>query len=235
MTDLCTICARSGSKGIIGKNLHPIAGKPLIAHSIDQAKQSHLFDLIAVSSDDIRILKIAEEYGADIAVVRPDHLAMDSSPKVPAIRHCVEEVERQLNQKVSRVIDLDATSPLRVPDDIKEVFNLLVDPSVGNVITGTPSRRSPYFNMVQFRSDGTPELVKKNEHTYTRRQDTPVCYDMNASIYGWQRDVLAQTDSLFNESTRLFVMPEERSIDIDSPLDLEIVSFLLEKQIKNEK
>ncbi len=234
MTNLCTICARGGSKGVVGKNLHNIAGKPLIAHSIDQAKRSQIFDLIAVSSDNMEILKTAEEYGADISIVRPEQLSSDTSPKVPAIRHCVEQVEHLTNLKISRIIDLDATSPLRLPDDIKEVFNLLLNHDVGNVITGTPSRRSPYFNMVQLTRRGNPELVIKNKNTFTRRQDTPACYDMNASIYGWQRQVLAETDSLFNTNTRLFVMPEERSIDIDSPLDLDIVSFLYKKKLKNE-
>ena len=230
MINLCTICARGGSTGLTGKNIRMIAGKPLIAHSIESAKKSQLFDMIAVSSDSFQILRVAQEYGADIIVERPHDLSTDNAPKVPAIRHCVEQVENEKKIEISRVIDLDATSPLRLPSDITEAFKLLLDEDVSNVITACPSRRSPYFTMVQLREDGVPKLVKSDGNIYIRRQDTPACFDMNGSIFGWQRHVLAETDSLFNKNTRLHVMPEERSFEIDSLLDFEIVSFLLEKQ-----
>ncbi len=212
--------------------MRQIAGKPLIAHSIEQAKQSKVFDLIAVSSDSPEILKISAEYGADIQVNRPKELATDNSPKVPAIRHCVEQVELKTNLKVARIIDLDATSPLRLPDDIKEAFGLLSNKKIGNLITGYRSKHSPYFSMVQLTKEGAPQLVKRDNKTYVRRQDTPDCFSMNGSIFGWQRHVLAETDNLFNKNTRLLVMPEDRSIDIDSPLDFEIVSFLLANRLQ---
>src|SRR5262249_41610775 len=101
MTVLCTICARGGSKSVPGKNLREILGKPLIAYTIEQARQSRLFSSIAVSSDSENILSMAKEFGADILVRRPDELASDSAPKVPAIRHCLEAAERDLGRRFS--------------------------------------------------------------------------------------------------------------------------------------
>ena len=230
MNRVCTICARGGSKGVKGKNLIQISGKPLLAHSIEQAIKSGLFVAVAVSSDDPQILECAKEFGANQLVVRPQELASDTSPKVPAIRHCVETVEQRLGQIFDIVVDLDATSPLRNVADIQKVTEMIEDPGISNVITATNARRSPYFNMVQLKSSGAPHLVCPPKNQIVRRQDSPHCFDMNASIYAWKRGFLDDSDTLFHASTRLYLMPEERSLDIDSELDLKLVSFLLEEK-----
>lgn len=229
MKRICTICARAGSKGVQNKNLRVIAGKPLIAHSLLQARASGLFDAIACSSDSAEILAIAEEWGAQVLVKRPDEMAGDLAPKVPVIRHCVEVAERILRQEFQTCVDLDATSPLRLPEDIVGAVTLLEEHQISNVITGTPARRSPYFNVVECDPRGVARLSKVLPHTIARRQDAPACYDMNASIYVWQREALMRHATLFLPDTRLYIMPEERSHDIDSALDLEIVSYLMER------
>lgn len=226
---ICTICARGGSKGIKNKNIKKIGGLPLIAHSVLQAKKTGIFSQIAVSSDDKEILDIARQYGATILVSRPDELASDIAAKVPAIRHCLEEAEKQTDEQFDFLIDLDATSPLRLPQDIVDVFTLVQSRDVSNVITGTPARRSPYFNLVECDDRGAPNLSKKLETSIVRRQDAPLCYDMNASIYAWRRTVLLNQNILFLPNTRLHVMPEERSVDIDSVLDFQIVEMLFAK------
>ena len=230
MKRLCTICARGGSKGVKGKNIRPLLGKPLIAHSIEQARESGLFSAIAVSSDSDNILQVAKEWGVDFTIKRPDELATDQAAKLPVIRHCVAEVERQLGGVFDTVVDLDATSPLRSIEDIRQAVALLEESGAGNVITGTPSRRSPYFNLVEVKDGGVVELSKPLKMAIVRRQDAPKCYDMNASIYVWQRDVLFSAGTLFSADTRLYVMPEERSHDIDSELDFEIVRMLMEQR-----
>jgi len=227
MKRLCTICARGGSKGVKGKNTRTLLGKPLIAHSIEQAKASGLFEAIAVSSDSDFILEIAKKWGVDYLIKRPDELATDQAAKLPVIRHCVAEVERQRGCSFDVIVDLDATSPLRSVNDIHRAVALLEESSAGNVITAMPSRRSPYFNLVELNTNGAVELSKPQKTAIVRRQDAPKCYDMNASIYVWKRPVLFASDTIFNEDTRLYVMPEERSIDIDSELDFKFVEFVM--------
>jgi len=227
MKRLCTICARGGSKGVKGKNVRRLGGKPLIAHSLEQARSSGLFDVLAVSSDSEEILNVATVWGADYLIKRPVELATDDAAKLPVIRHCVAEVEKLTAIKFDILVDLDATAPLRVPADIIAAVQLLEESGAGNVLTAMPSRRSPYFNLVEVDANGIVHLSKPLSNTIVRRQDAPKCYDMNASIYVWRRSVLFDSPGLFNDDTRLYVMPEERSIDIDSETDFRFVEFLI--------
>jgi len=227
VTRLCTICARGGSKGVKGKNLRALLGKPLIAYSLEQARASGLFDAIAVSSDSEAILEVAQAAGAQHLIKRPDELATDQAAKLPAIRHCVAAVERARGARFDTLVDLDATSPLRSVEDIQGAVAMLESGAYGNVITAMPSRRSPYFNLVELDDQGVARLSKPLPVAIARRQDAPRCYDMNASIYVWRRDVLFESDSVFNRDTRLYVMPEERSVDIDSELDFRVVELLM--------
>lgn len=230
MSRICTICARGGSKGVKNKNIRGLAGKPLIAYTINQAQASHLFDVIAVSSDSAEILDVGRQYGADLLVKRPEELATDTAAKVPVIRHCVVEAERVTGKRFDVVVDLDATSPLRWVEDIQGAVNLLENEKVANVITAAPARRSPYFNLVELGKDGVVRLSKSPEHPIVRRQDSPQCFDMNASIYVWQRETLFESSTLFNPDTGLFIMPVERSTDIDDEIDFEIVELLMKKR-----
>ena len=152
---LCSICVRGGSKAVPSKNIRKLLGKPLFVHSIDQAKESGLFDYIVVSSDSSKILEIAQAAGVDLTIQRPKHLADDHSPKLPAIQHCLKTSEIKLNIQFDMVLDLDATSPLRSIEDINGVVDMLEKSySNINIITGSPSRRSPYFNLVEVDKKG---------------------------------------------------------------------------------
>src|SRR5689334_22114775 len=122
---LCTLCARGGSKGVRGKNARLLAGKPMLAHSLEQAQAAGIFDALAVSSDSDEILDIAARHGVQHLVKRPDELATDTAAKLPVIRHCVAEVERRTGSRFGTLVDLDATSPLRLPSDIREAVSLL--------------------------------------------------------------------------------------------------------------
>lgn len=230
MKRICTICARAGSKGVRGKNLRLLSGLPLLAHSVRQAAASGLFDVIAVSSDSQEILRVAKEYGASLLVNRPDEMATDAAAKLPVIRHCVAEAERMLGVTFETCIDLDATSPLRDVEDIRSVVQMLEISGVSNVITAMPARRSPYFNMVELDENGVVRLAKQTSSPVVRRQDAPACFDMNASIYGWTREVLMTAPGIFNHDTRLHEMPEERSIDIDSEIDFMLVELLMSRR-----
>jgi CMP-N,N'-diacetyllegionaminic acid synthase len=231
MNRLCTICARGGSKGVKGKNTRMLSGIPLIVHSLNHANQSKVFDAIAVSSDSDEILSIARDWGCDFLIERPKELATDFSSKLNAIKHCVEEVVTLATNAFDVVVDLDVTSPLREVEDILNVLRLLESDDTGNVLTAMPSKRSPYFNILEIDSSGILSLSKNSYKPIYRRQDSPKCFDMNASIYAWKINTLFEMDNLINKNTKLYVMPESRSIDIDTEIDFEFVEFLLERKL----
>ena len=229
MKVLCVICARQGSEGVPNKNIKEILGKPLIAFSIEQALESNLFDKIVVSTDSEEIKKIAKKYGAECWFSRPAELCKDDSAKLPAIQHALRESEKKFNCKFDQIIDLDVTSPLRNVQDIRKAYNIFLKDGLDNLITGTRSGRNPYFNMIEIKN-GEIELSKKLKIAPVSRQQSPQVFDVNASIYIWTRDFLLKENSLFSGRLGFYQMPEDRSIDIDSPLDWEIVKMLMEKK-----
>jgi N-acylneuraminate cytidylyltransferase/CMP-N,N'-diacetyllegionaminic acid synthase len=233
MKRICSICARGGSKGVKNKNIRDFLGKPLIAHTIRQARETGLFELVAVSSDSQAILDTARNWGADILINRPAELATDTAAKLPVIQHCMIETEKKAGFQCDVIVDLDATAPLRTVDDICGAVRLLESNNVSNVITGAPARKSPYFNLVEMDGEGFVHLSKPPNAQIFRRQDAPACYDMNASIYVWQREALLRQTSIFDKDTMLYVMPEDRSIDIDSELEFELVEFIANKRRKD--
>ena len=165
-------------------------------------------------------------------VDRPEALATATAAKIPAIQHAVECAEMTLNlgKPFDIIMDLDVTSPLREVADIKNAMHQFQKKrQAENLISATPSRRSPYFNMIEIDDQDVVRLVKPLENNIVRRQDAPKCYDMNASIYIWRRVALFSTQGLFSPHTEVYLMPEERSYDIDSELDLEIVRMIGEK------
>lgn len=226
---LCTICARGGSKGVKNKNIKPINGKPLIAYTIEQAKKSGLFEHIVISTDSDDIANTAKDYGAEVFFKRSAEMASDSAGKLDVIRDAFVRSEEHYSTKFDYLIDLDATSPLRDVDDITGSFDQFIKDNNDNLITAAPSRRSPYFNLVEVDNNGMVSLSKKLDDTILRRQDVPKSYDMNASIYIWKRDAILNEKSIFLKNTGLYVMPEERSIDIDTELDYKFVEFLMKE------
>jgi CMP-N,N'-diacetyllegionaminic acid synthase len=224
---LCTICARKGSKGVRNKNLRSLNGKPLICHTIEQAISAGLLDQLAVSTDSEEILEIANKYSVPHLIKRPDYLATDVADKLDAIVHAVSEVESKTNHIYSEILDLDPTSPLRLPEDILNSLRLFRSSGAENLITAAPSRKSPYFNLVEIDNLGFAHLSKNTNGRILRRQDSPKCFDMNASIYIWDRNFLFKNKHVFGNRTALYTMPESRSIDIDTELDFQFVEFLM--------
>jgi N-acylneuraminate cytidylyltransferase/CMP-N,N'-diacetyllegionaminic acid synthase len=225
---ICTICARGGSKGVPNKNIRPLLGKPLIVHSIEQARHTGLFATLAVSSDSDEILGIAGSAGVEHLVKRPDVMASDRAAKLPAIQHCVRIVEEKTGLAFDLMVDLDATAPLRTIEDIAGAVALQEMGGCSNVITGCPAHRSPYFNLVEATPAGFVRLSKPGTGI-VRRQDSPACYDCNASIYVWPRATFFASDNVLMPETKLFEMPRERSLDIDTELDFALVEFLMQR------
>ena len=226
---LCTICMRGGSKGVSDKKLRNLHGKPLMAYTIEQALQSGLFEHVVVSTDSDEIAEMAKTYGAEAWFLRPVELGTDEAPKLPVIRHASLEAEKHYGHEFEILVDLDATSPLRSVDDINGAYDQLIAEDADILITASPCRKNPYFNMVE-KVNGRIRKVKESKPPPARRQDAPAVYDMNASIYIWKRRALLEYDTLFTEKTSLYIMPEERSVDIDTELDWEFVEFIYSKK-----
>ena len=228
MKRLCTICARGGSKGVPGKNIKPLLGKPMLIYSIEVAQQSGLFDRIALSSDSADILALGRAAGVTDIVERPPEMATDLAAKCPAIRHALLTIEERHGEHFDVQVDLAVTAPLRLPEDIRGAVALLESSGVKSVITGTPARRSPYFSLVEAAMDGSVALSKKAD--IVRRQDAPKTFDMDGSIYVWDTAAFRADPKVFYPDTRLYVVPEERSQDVDTEIDFAIVEMLMKRR-----
>lgn len=229
MKRICTICARQGSKGLPGKNIRPLLGKPMLLYSIEMAQESGLFDRIAVSSDGPDILALARAAGVTDIVERPTEMATDLAAKCPAIRHALLTVEERHGENFDVQVDLAVTSPLRLADDIRGAVALLENTRVSSVITGTLARHSPYFSLVEEAADGSVALSKKAADI-VRRQDAPRTFDMDGSIYVWDTAAFRTDPKVFYPDTRLYMMPEERSQDVDTEIDFAIVEMLIKRR-----
>lgn len=226
---ISVICARSGSKGIPNKNIRPLFGKPLLAYSIEIAIKSKLFDHIVVTSDSLDYLEVAAKFGADILVQRPANLSADSVTKLGAIEHAVSFAEQHTGVDFDTIVDLDVTSPLRIPEDVRGALQLFNQKKPTSVITGSQSHRSPYTNLIELNPSGCVRLSKPMARELSRRQESPPCFDMNASIYIWKRDEFRANPKVFYDDTLLYEMPIERSWDIDNEIDFEIVEFFMSR------
>ena len=227
---LCTICIRGGSKGIKNKNIKKINGKPLVLYSYEVAKKIKIFEKIFISSDSESFLDICKKFGAKDLIKRPKVLSNDKSGKIEAIKHTLLSAEKKYNTQYDYIIDLDATSPLRTVNDIKGAYKKFLKSNSSNLFSVTHSNRSPYFNMVEIKNSKV-QLVKQPKIQYLRRQDTPLTYDLSASIYIWKRKSLIKNKRLIQNKTSIYVMPKSSSIDIDDKFDFKIVSQLLKKKI----
>jgi N-acylneuraminate cytidylyltransferase/CMP-N,N'-diacetyllegionaminic acid synthase len=233
MTLICTICARGGSKGLPGKNMRMIAGKPLIQWTIEEAQAAAIFDAIAVSSDDAATLEWADGHGCS-GISRPAEMATDEAPKMGAIQHAAQTMEGFGWPPFDTIVDLDVSCPLRIPGDIILAVGMCEAKGPRNVLSVSPARRSPYYNIVEMRG-GKPEIVSTKWGNsapipVTRRQDAPETYDCNGSILVWQRVGFFEAKDELTKGAEIYVMPRERAWDIDDELDFKIVEMLLKER-----
>lgn len=226
MSRIITICARGGSQGVPGKNIRLLHGKPLIAWTVEQALACPEISGVYVSTDSEVIADVAKAHGATVPFIRPAHMATHDAPKVPVIRHLAEWVNANIG-KVDVVVDLDPTSPLRDVRDIAACIHML-DAHTDVVITGYEAEKNPYFNMVELDASGAARLVKPPTSEVFGRQSAPKVYAMNGSVYVWHYHTLDK--GLWSGRAALHVMPRERSIDIDSPIDFKLVELLMQEK-----
>lgn len=230
---LITICARGGSKGVKNKNIRPLMGRPLISYTINQAKNWSRSSDIVVSTDSPEIAHVAREYGASTPFMRPDSLAGDTAPKVPVIKHALMECEKIFNKKYDLIVDLDTTSPIRDPEDLENCYQKFMANKPQLLFSVVPAHRNPYFNMVEEQSDGFAKLCKQLPARVTRRQDAPHVYDMNASIYFYDRNFLLREDCVesFFEKSIIYEMNELSGYDIDREIDFTYMEFLIKERL----
>lgn len=223
---LCTICARGNSKGLKNKNFKLIKNKPLIRFTIDHALKSKIFDKIVVCSDSMKILEYCNKIKNIEILKRPSKLAKDNTPKIPVIRYSLVEMEKKYKKKFDIIIDLDVTAPLRIVSDITSALKQFKNNNNQTLFSACISRRNPYFNAVEIKNR-KPKPVKSLMKKIPGRQFAPKVFDMNASIYIWKRKTLLKSNTLFTKNTSIYVMPDERSLDIDNEFDFKIVKQLL--------
>ena len=214
MKTIAFIFARGGSKGVKRKNIRPLGGKPLIAYSIEGAKQSSLIDDVYVSTEDDEIAKISSSYGAKV-IERPRELAGDNSPEWLSWQHAVNSVEN-----FDIFISLPATSPFRNLQDIESsIQKLKSEPDADAIISVTQTNRNPWFNMVRLDQEGYAELVNLSSEKYERRQDAPLIYDMTTISFTTTPSFIKNNHNLFDGKVKTVEIPQERSLDIDTEFD----------------
>ena len=231
---LAIIPARGGSKGVPRKNLRPIAGRPMIEYTIEVAREvSHLFHRVIVSTDDQEIASIARAAGADVPFMRPDDLASDKSPTLPVMQHAVDFVEQQDDINIDWVCLLRPTSPLRNADDIEGAVDVALNGETDSVIS-VVQVHAVHPVLMKRIEDGRLLPFSVEEPEGTRRQDLkPDAYMRNGSIYVTRRDVLMNDNSIWGQSIQPYVMPEDRSVGVDSEMDLKLATLLIEERIAN--
>lgn len=227
MKVVALICARGGSKGLPGKNIRPLAGKPLIAWAIDQARAVKRISRVIVSTDSEEIAAVAREAGAEVPFLRPAELAQDNSPEWLVWRHALNYLKETDGGYPDALMVVPATAPLRAVEDLERCLDEYEKGGADMVITVTDANRSPYFNMVKALPDGTMGLVIPPEGSITRRQDAPVVYDMTTVAYVARPEFVMTRNGTFEGRVRHVHIPAERALDIDTPLDFRIAECLM--------
>lgn len=230
---LAVIPARGGSKGVPHKNVRIVCGKPLIAYTIETALAARrLFHRIVVSTDDPQIADVARSLGAEVPFMRPPDLADDKTPMVPVLQHTVRFVEEQDGTTLDWIMLLQPTAPFRTVEDIEEALRIACDGECDAVIS-VVQVFSVHPILMKRIENGllVPFCIEEKEGT--RRQDyQPPAYMRNGGIYLTRRDVLLERSSIWGSITKPYVMPPERSIGIDSELDLKLVEMLVTERLK---
>jgi CMP-N,N'-diacetyllegionaminic acid synthase len=231
---LAVIPARGGSKGLPGKNIRPLAGLPLIAHSIGCAKMCPEIDRCIISTDSDEIAQCARSHGGEVPFLRPAELARDDSPTIPALQHALREMERIEGRRYNSLLTLDPTSPGRMPADITRALAMLEeDPACIGVVGVSEPHFNPRWVCVEER-EGYLALAFAQGARFVRRQDVPPVYRINATLYLWRRDyILGAPVAPFATVAKhkMLIVPETRAMHIDSLEDFQLAELLIRERL----
>jgi len=222
---LALIPARAGSKGLSGKNIKMIAGKPLIAWTIEAAKQCPWLDKIVVSTEDTRIASVAKKAGAKLPFLRPEELAADEVKGIDVVLHAIDWFEAN-GDIYDLLLLLQPTSPLRTAGDIENALQLFLDHNAKSVISVCENEHPPYWSNIL-----PADLSMKNfidPGALKNRQQLPLFYRLNGALYLGDINYLKEKRGFWGEQTFAYIMPGERSVDIDSLLDFKLAELLLQ-------
>lgn len=231
LTVLGIIPARSGSKSIPRKNIAMVAGKPLIAYTIQVALEAKSIDRVVVSTDSEEIAEVARSFGAEVPFLRPAELAQDNTPGIEPILHAVRWLDKHEDYHPDYVMVMQPTSPLRTTHDIDAAVRLARKHSADSLVSVCPVHQHPYW-MKQVTDDGRLVDFLSLDRGYTARQNLPAVHALNGAIYLVRREVLLEQQTFYTDRTYAYVMPPESSIDIDTPWDLYVADLVLKDRAK---
>jgi CMP-N,N'-diacetyllegionaminic acid synthase len=229
------IGSRGGSKGVPRKNVRLLAGKPLIAHTIECARACPVLQRVVVSTDDEEIAQVARRYGAEVPFMRPAHLAQDHSSKWPVFQHLVETLEQMDGRRSDVLVDLDTGVALREPSDIIACVEQLLSQEAEVVVTAYEAERNPYFDMVELDENGYALISKRPAQPIASRQAAPPVYSLSPAVFAICRDALWQYEHWSQAKLQIHVIPRERAVDIDIELDFRFIEFLMKVSDKAAK
>jgi CMP-N-acetylneuraminic acid synthetase len=227
------ITARGGSKGIPRKNVAALAGKPLIAWTIEAALESRSLDRTIVSTDDKEIAQVARKWEAEVPFMRPTELAGDRSSHIAVVIHAVRWLEAQ-GTSPDHVMLLQPTSPLRSSEDIDTAIDLALEKRADSVVSVCRGREHPYLSKHITLGGRLMDFLPKPEG-YLPRQILPPVFSLNGAIYLVRRDVLMEQETFYTDRTFAYVMPYERSLEIDIAWDLHLANLVLRDRGKRER
>jgi len=228
---IAIIPARGGSKGLPGKNTKCLNGIPLICHSIQAALKAKSISRVVVSTDDDKIANIAKECGAEVPFIRPLELARDNSMVMDAYFYTVDRLAKESNEVIESFVALLPTVPLRLPEDIDNTVSVFVRKKADSVISVTEAP-VPVQWYRKISNDGVLSDYLPEFNAVLNRQELEKTYIPNGAIYVFRTEKLRETRQYYMDKTYPYIMPRERSADIDEPLDFEWAEFLMQRKSK---
>lgn len=230
---LAIIPARGGSQGVPRKNIKILAGRPLIAYTINAALESKHHPRVVVSTDDERIAEIAREIGAEVPFMRPSHLAQNDTPMLPVLQHTIEHLKKDgYNPDIIAV--LQPTSPLRTSEHIDQAISILVSTGADSVVSLCEAEHSPYW-MKKIDRAGRVTPFLDIEKEYNRRQELPKVYRLNGAIFITHPNIIMNEGRLLGDDTRAYIMELEDSIDIDTEFDFRVAELIIKERSSSKE
>lgn len=229
MAVVAMINARGGSVGVPRKNIRPLMGKPLIGYSIDVARKTRAIDRVIVSTEDEEIAEVAKSLGAEVPFMRPKELATSHAVQLDTIRYNIEKLEES-GERVDIVVLLQPTAPLRKVEDVEGCLDLLIEKNADTCITVTDVGSRHPTGIYRKHQDGTLEPFVKADARGFNRQDLEQIYWRTGSVYVMRRDVIINQNAIYGEKVVGFEVPDERSFNIDTMFDWQLIEAWLEYQ-----
>ncbi|MBN1572780.1 MAG: acylneuraminate cytidylyltransferase family protein [Deltaproteobacteria bacterium] len=232
-TVFAVIPARGGSRGVLKKNISAVAGKPLVAWTIQAALKSGALNRVVVTTDDPAIAEISKEYGAEVPFLRPEALARDDTPGIDPIIHAVRWLEENEGYDPASVMALQPTSPLRSTKDIDRSVSIMREKGADFVVSVTETKHHPYWTKTIDQNGRLGDFVSSKE-IISCRQGLPPAYSINGAIYLGKKKALLEKATWFTDNTYPYIMPQDRSLDIDTPWDIYIADLVLRNAHENK-